>query len=150
MRELDRMKLAIERGWIANTDTGEIVGERGFIIKNKNKAGYIICSVYINNKAYEFRGHRFVWYVKYGEIPIEQIDHINRIRDDNRIENLRSVSNKENSFNKNAKGYYWNKNNHKWISYIHINYEMIYLGSFDNEIDAYNSRLEAKLKYHKI
>ena len=42
--------------------------------------------VVINKKTY--KEHRLVWLYHYGHMPKDQIDHINRIRDDNRIENL--------------------------------------------------------------
>jgi hypothetical protein len=48
--------------------------------------------------------HRLVWYLYYGSWPKNEIDHINRIRDDNRILNLRDVTYYENSKNKTKYG----------------------------------------------
>ena len=79
------------------------------------------------------------------------IDHIDGKRTNNVIENLRKVTNQQNQWNQlNARGYYWNKKANKYCSKIKLNGESIYLGSFDNEIDAYNSYLDAKKIYHKI
>lgn len=36
-----------------------------------------------------FMAHRLVWLMIRNEWPLDDIDHINRNRDDNRIENLR-------------------------------------------------------------
>jgi len=44
----------------------------------------------------KYRAHRLAWLYVHGESPKEQIDHINHIRDDNRINNLRCVSCHEN------------------------------------------------------
>ncbi len=46
-----------------------------------------------------YRAHRLAWLYVYGEWPADQIDHINRVKDDNRIANLRVVSNGENRAN---------------------------------------------------
>jgi hypothetical protein len=78
------------------------------------------------------------------------LDHINQNRQDNRISNLRMVTNQQNSFNTNAKGYYWHKKNKKWRSKIHVNGKRIYLGYFNTEIEARQSYLEAKKIHHII
>ena len=48
--------------------------------------------------------HRIVWEMHNGPIPKDKcIDHINRVRDDNRIENLRLVTSSENALNSKLK-----------------------------------------------
>jgi hypothetical protein len=44
--------------------------------------------------------HRLAWLYVYGEMPLSQIDHINGIRSDNKISNLRIASNSENGRNR--------------------------------------------------
>jgi hypothetical protein len=39
-----------------------------------------------------YQAHRLAFYIAYGEWPKQVIDHINRIKDDNRLVNLRDVS----------------------------------------------------------
>lgn len=46
-----------------------------------------------------YKAHRVAWLIVYGSFPILQIDHINGIRSDNRIDNLREVKNITNSHN---------------------------------------------------
>lgn len=57
--------------------------------KNSNgsldKCGYLIYKI----KGVQIKAHRLVWFLNYREFPSQQIDHINRIKTDNRIENLR-------------------------------------------------------------
>ena len=62
---------------------------------NLHTHGYI--HVRINGKLY--KAHRLVWKMVHGSDPVDQLDHINRIRSDNRISNLREASNVENSRN---------------------------------------------------
>lgn len=49
-----------------------------------------------------YQGARLAWLIIYGQWPTNQIDHINGIRDDNRISNLREVDNSQNNMNRGA------------------------------------------------
>ena len=63
----------------------------------KNKRGYI--QVNINRKTYQV--HRIVWYMQTGEDPgVKGIDHRNGLKHDNRFENLRVATSKQNNWNK--------------------------------------------------
>lgn len=76
------------------------------------------------------------------------IDHINEIKTDNRLENLRLIGHRENVSRsmKNCTSTYvgvsWSKNAKKWISQITIEGKTKYLGLFDNEEDANKKYLE--------
>lgn len=148
MTREEKIKLAIEKGITCNPETGQVFGVRGKEMINKLN-GYICIGIQHNNNQYKILAHQFIWYVVKGEI-VEFIDHINGVRDDNRISNLRSVTKQENSFNTKAKGYCWHKTTNKWISYICLNNKVKYLGVFNEEDDARNAYLEAKEKYHII
>lgn len=84
-----------------------------------------------------------------------QIDHINGIRSDNRICNLRLVDCKENAKNqrknkrnKNAfGGVFFNKQKKKYVSRIKVNGKSIFLGYFNLIDDAIAARKEANKKY---
>jgi hypothetical protein len=116
-------------------------------LKNK-QAGYLSSKdnyirIGINNKLY--LAHRLIWLYVYGEYPKNKIDHINGIKDDNRIENLRNVTTRENQQNRkehrNGKlvgAYYWAKRK-KWRSCITINGRQIYLGLYNTEMEAHEA-----------
>ena len=121
-----------------------------------NALGYR--NVQINGKSY--RTHRLVWLWYYGEWPDHGIDHINRIRNDNRIENLRLATyeglsdhgcqNHCSTRKDNKSGYpgiFWNKKLQKWQGYINIKGERIHLGVFKLLEDAIESREKARAKY---
>lgn len=55
-----------------------------------DKDGYVIVKI----KGKQIKQHRLVWFLCNGYFPSCEIDHINRIRDDNRIENLRLADRK--------------------------------------------------------
>lgn len=88
--------------------------------------------------------HRAIWAWHHGYWPRLQIDHVNRIRHDNRIENLREVTPAQNSQNNGAKGCYFHAARQKWMAKIQFNGVRKYLGSFDNESDARSAYLKAK------
>lgn len=78
------------------TDNGEIYSNTRKYKCSKRKNGY--CCVTVNYKT--FYVHRLVWEAFNGEIPDGyEIDHKNTVRTDNRLENLRLTTPKENRNN---------------------------------------------------
>jgi len=104
-----------------------------------------------------YLAHRIAWALHYGEWPKPnlQIDHINGDATDNRIINLRVVSNQENSKNSrmnknNASGFSgvsWSKQSGKWKVRIHISGKETHIGSFQKIEDAVVARKMAEKKY---
>ena len=144
------LKLALEKGFIYNPESGVITTPKGIETKRKTKSGYIHLSVYKDKKRHSFLGHQFAWYFMYKELP-KCIDHINRNKLDNSIVNLRSVTPSQNGMNKsNVKGYTFCKRAGKYISMIMVNYKTKYLGTFNTEEEARQCYLNNKSKYHII
>lgn len=67
----------------------------------RTRKGYLYYDFKLKDgKKIGFLGHRVIWVYFNGEIPEGyEIDHINTITDDNRLENLRLVTHKENMNN---------------------------------------------------
>ena len=76
------------------------------------------------------------------------IDHKNRDKLDNQVSNLRLVSQQQNNFNKNVKGY--TKRGNKYQAIIKINGKKIYLGTYETETEAHNAYLIAKQIHHLL
>lgn len=103
-------------------------------------------------KPSRYMAHRLAWLYVYGEWPTDFIDHINQIKDDNRIENLRVVTRKQNRENITKFGH--NTSGHRGVSVkarngtfqadIRHHGRTIYLGNFDNIDDAITARLRAE------
>jgi len=145
-----------------NPITGDFtwIVSRGYV-RNNGVAGcdtiYGYRSIKINQKRYQ--SHRLAWLHVYGEWPKDQIDHINHVRNDNRICNLRSVTRKENLKNKRAykasktgvSGVTLYKPNGRWKVTIGSGYSSGYIGYFTDWFEAICARKSAenKHKYHK-
>src|SRR6478609_7229767 len=56
--------------------------------------------VRVRYKGYSIAGHRLAWLLHYGIWPKDQIDHVNRKENDNRISNLREANDTQNKFNR--------------------------------------------------
>ena len=95
-----------------------------------------------------FYAHRVAWLLHYGEWPDDEIDHINGVKDDNRISNLRNVDRKTNVENRRAvRGYH--KSVGGYTSYLKHHGRQLYLGYFKTAEEARAAYLKAKRKLHK-
>lgn len=122
-------------------------------IRNNGNAGHLTkigyVTVQINGRAY--RAHRVIFLWHHGYLPNE-IDHINRIKNDNSIENLREVSHSENCMNRKLRtdsssgfaGVYWDNRLNKWRARITINKNRKSLGIFQSFDDAVAARILAE------
>lgn len=116
----------------------------------KNGSGYKNGS--INGKNYQ--AHRVIWAMHHGSWPVNEIDHINGIRDDNRIVNLRDVSQGENQRNARRRidnesghcGVSWRKESRRWRAEIRLNGKQKNLGYFTDIDDAIAARKAAEIK----
>ena len=85
-----------------------------------------------------YGAHRLAWLYIHGEFPPADTDHINLMRADNRIANLRQATQSENQQNmrispKNTSGFrgvYWCKSRGRWCAAARMNYKTHRLGYF--------------------
>jgi len=131
--------------WANNT--GRMLA--GSLAGTLRKDGYV--GIYLNGK-YLF-AHRVIWEMFNGPIPEGLfIDHIDRIRNNNRIDNLRIGTFQENHFNRTKqsnnksgfKGVCWHKK--KWVSQIKIDGKNKFLGFFDTPEEAYKKYCEVAIE----
>lgn len=141
MTRLEKCELLKSKGYTYNPETGKIFNRFGKELTAKNKNGYII---FFNN----LKVHHYAYFISYGNVNFEMLDHINRNRSDNRLSNLRVVTPQQNAFNTSSKGYFLQDG--KWRSQITINRKKIHLGYFNTEDEARQAYLIAKEKYHII
>lgn len=142
-----------------NTETGIftwIKSKKGIfantIAGTKRKNGYII--ICINQK--DYRAHRLAWLYMHGYIP-EYIDHINGVKDDNCLSNLRPATKQQNAYNSKVKstntsgvkGVCYNKEKNKWKAYIKANSKQIHLLYTNDFFEACCQSFSAINKYHK-
>jgi len=90
-----------------------------------------------------------------GAWPPDQIDHVNGVRTDNRIENLRSVTHAENGRNQaiprnntsGVMGVARRTRGKKWHAQIKVGGKQIHLGSFDDKDEAIAARAAADIEH---
>lgn len=116
-----------------------------------NNHGYR--QIRIERKLYQ--AHRLAWCYVYGVWPPYMVDHINGIKGDNRIANLRLATNQENQQNRRTPqgsnpyiGVSWNKAAKRWEAQIRLQGKPTYLGRFSTPEEAHAAYLKAKREGH--
>ncbi len=119
-------------------------------LAGSNREGYIWISINYKN----YSAHRLAWKFFYGDWPKNDIDHINGIKSDNRISNLRCVSKAENNKNTpmrktNTSGFvgvYWNRFSNGWDAKIGVSGKLLNIGRYK----TFDEAVSARLKYQNI
>ena len=130
---------------------------RSNVIKVGKKAGYLNPNMYlstsIDGKLY--LNHRLIFLMHHGYLP-KYIDHIDGNPSNNKIENLREVTNSQNCQNSKkrinnlsgTKGVHWHKKNKKWRVQIKVNGKIKSCGLYVDLELAELVASEARNKYH--
>lgn len=144
-------------------DDGDLI--RKVASSNSTKVGDIVAAnqrtiykgAWVDYRRYPI--HRLVWLYHHGYLPESDLDHIDRDTWNNRIENLREVSEQCNMRNQKqqksvsgVKGVVWNASARRpgarvigsWCAQITINWKCINLGRSDDFIEAVALRLAAE------
>lgn len=125
--------------------------EAGSIRTSGSRKGYR--EVYVCGKS--MCSHRIAWLLYYGVWPDKEIDHINHIRDDNRICNLRLVDRLEQVRNSSRRktntsgvsGVSFQKSTGNWIAYVNHNRKRVHLGSFKTKEEAIEVRYKYQIEF---
>ncbi len=104
----------------------------------------------------DYLQHRLVWLYIHGRFPLADVDHINGIRSDNRLANLREAARYQNHQNKSMQsnntsgliGVSWRSDRNRWVAQIRVLGINRYLGSFVDRSDARAAYLAAKETMH--
>ena len=128
-----------------NVKVGDVAGSLS------KSTGYYI--VQIDGK--RFRVSRIIYAMHFGDPGGMQVDHVNQNRKDNRIENLRLVTNQENQRNTTKQknnssgitGVSWDKGKQKWQVEIYVDGKNIHCGYFIHLGAAAVERKYQELKY---
>jgi len=115
------------------------------VVENKKNHNRGYCRVWLNGTKILY--HVIIWILSTGkDIPQGmEIDHINGNKIDNRIENLRLVTNRQNQQNRKKHragrltGTWYDKRNHNWKSQIKINKTHITIGNYKTEQEAHEA-----------
>jgi hypothetical protein len=114
--------------------------------------GYVVITI----EKRQYQAHRLVWLYVHGKYPDAQIDHINNIRSDNRITNLRQATQAENCQNlkksRGSSGFLGvsldSTRGNRWGASIKTNGKKHHLGWFKTAEQAHEAYLLAKRTMH--
>jgi len=100
-----------------------------------------------------YRAHQLAYLYMTGEWPDDTIDHWNRVKSDNRWENLRPATMQEQAWNMDARGASGLRGVRqaapgRWYAGITVDRQFFYLGSFDTPEAAHEAYLAAKAVHH--
>lgn len=139
-----------ERGIFIWRNTMGGKAQKGQIAGSKQNIGYIL--IRLDQK--DYYAHRLMWLYVYGAIPLLQIDHINRNKEDNRPINLRLATQKQNSENiyrtkQNTSGFRGVRfesrlKSKPWSACITNNYKQKHLGYYATMEEAIIARQNAE------
>ncbi|MFV8848639.1 HNH endonuclease [Serratia fonticola] len=109
----------------------------------------------IDRKSY--MAHRVAWLMVHGCWPSEQLDHINNVRNDNRLCNLREATATQNEYNKGKrknntsgfKGVDFDSRRNKWRAKIRVSGRRIQLGLHNTPEEAYEAYCKAAKELHQ-
>ena len=143
-----------------NQDTGTFTRRQSLGPRSKATAvgkrdnkGYVIIGV----DRRRYKAHRLAWFFVHGSWPNHEIDHINGIKDDNRIANLRDATpamnrhNVRNAPSNNTSGFLgvcWVRRLEKFMAQIRISGKNHFLGYYTNPELAHQAYLKAKRELH--
>ncbi|HGL5074088.1 HNH endonuclease [Burkholderia multivorans] len=102
--------------------------------------------------------HRLAWFYVNGEWPLSDVDHIDGVRTNNAIANLRDVSRSVNMQNQRRArsnnhtsgllGVTWSARRHRWVAQIKVDGLHKGIGYFDDAESAHQAYLAAKRELH--
>ena len=130
-------------------------------VKVGDVAGWLTSEGYIRIRVdgRPHMAHRLAWLYIHGRFPPAETDHANGIRDDNRIINLRAVTNGENQQNQRRArsnsasgllGACWSAPHRKWRAKIKLNGKMLHIGLFSTAELAHAAYVAAKRELHPM
>jgi hypothetical protein len=142
-----------------NPETGYFIWAKNLGIRIKagdiagthDKDGYILIGIDCSR----YKLHRLAFLYMTGSFPIDEVDHLNHVKDDNRWSNLRHatrtinqrnrVNQKNNTSGRN--GVYWKKRTQKWHANICLAGKLYHLGYFNEFGDAVAARVKAEKEH---
>lgn len=131
----------------------------GYALVDRNDCENIKNIRWCVSKGYAYNDYHSKMHIKLlGQKKGLVVDHINRNKLDNRRNNLRHITNRDNVINSGmfshntsgVKGVCWDKTRNKWFAKIKYYGTTINLGRFNNIKDASRARKDAELKYFYV
>lgn len=152
---------SIKENFSYNPETGIVTAKSGNKFYLNNHKYLCVSFVRAEHDYAQILAHRIAWCLTFGKWPDQLIDHINGVKTDNRLCNLREANRSQNAFNRHSKtknekagklrGVVLETRNgvnkNKWRANICVNCQNIRIGYFDTEEEAYEAFKKEAFKY---
>lgn len=132
--------------WIKKANKGTVLFSRAGTL---NKTGYRKVKLF----GVQYLEHRLIWCWVHGYYPSQHLDHINHIRDDNRIINLREVTISENARNRRTgdtrtkeRGIWYCRRRRRYIAEIKLYGKKVYQATFEDPDEAVEMRKQKEIE----
>lgn len=138
-----------------NSQRGQSIANSRFAgkVAGCHGCGYMV--VRLNNRL--IMAHRIIWEMHHGPIPDGMlVDHVNGVRHDNRIKNMRLATKAQNGQNRGAqkdntsgyKGVYWDSDRGSWVARIAASGNAYFVGRFTTAEEAHEAYCKASKGLH--
>jgi hypothetical protein len=144
-----------------NPDTGDFIWVKSpaYFLQTGNIAGHISKSTgysIVKLKGIKYKAHKLAWLFSYGTWPKSKIDHIDCIKHNNILSNLREVTDsqsscniKRNSLNSSGvKNIGWHKGSNRWRVRIAVKGKPAYCGYFSSLEEAEKIAIAKRIELH--
>ena len=135
------------------SNLGNVKGVKGFVLKyEKSNSGYYRIKILKKNiTIHQMVAQTFLGYERDGTNNTV-VDHINGNKLDNRLSNLRIISNRDNLQKRGGTSKYVgvHKQRNSWLSNVTLNNVLYYLGSYKTEEEAHIAYIDALNEYNKF
>lgn len=134
--------------WLVRVNSKVPAGSRAGAV---NSRGYMT----ITFEGKKVLAHRLAWFFVHGVLPAGKLDHRNRSRTDNRLCNLREVTDQENALNQSARsdntsgvrGVSYDSSRNKWRAHLTLCGKHLNLGRFNTKALAVAARRQGEIRH---
>ena len=116
--------------------------------------GYVMIGFMLDGVRYSVLKHRLIWALAHGQWPQAGLDHRDGDMENNRLDNLREATQRQNMQNivvrSPTQGTAFDPRSNRWQAMLGLNGKKLHLGMFPTAEAAHEAYLKAKAELHRF